>query len=173
MNSDTRSPEVRRTVYYSPRRAARRRKLRRRRILVFTAAAALCLWACTSLAGLIVSGLHAAEKLPAAAAPESIADKPAPVEDNTLRIAVDAGHGGSDIGAQGVVNESEMTEATARALIELLEEDERSHGGALPGLGCALHPHRAGSGGCPSGGGSAAFDSRQQLGGQRSGRARV
>lgn len=125
MNSGTRSPEVRRTVYYSPRRAARRRKLRRRRILVLTAAAALCLWACTSLAGLIVSGLHAAEKLPAAAAPESIADKPAPVEDNTLRIAVDAGHGGSDIGAEGVVKESEMTEATARALIELLEGDER------------------------------------------------
>ena len=125
MHSDTRPPEIRRTVYYSPRRAARQRRQRRRRILMLTGAAALCLCACASLAGLIVSGLRNVEKLPAAAAPESMADKPAAVEDNTLRIAVDAGHGGSDIGAQGVVNESEMTEATARALIELLEEDER------------------------------------------------
>ena len=125
MHSDTRPPEIRRTVYYSPRRAARQRRQRRRRILMLTGAAALCLCACASLAGLIVSGLRNVEKLPAAAAPESMADKPAAVEDNTLRIAVDAGHGGSDIGAIGVVKESEMTEATARALIELLEADER------------------------------------------------
>lgn len=125
MNHTPQQPEARRTVYYSPRRAARRRTLRRRRILVLTGAAALCLWACTSLAGLIVSGMHAASDLPAAAAPESMVDKPAPVDDNVLRIAVDAGHGGSDIGAAGVVKESEMTEATARALIELLEADER------------------------------------------------
>ena len=125
MHSDTRPPEIRRTVYYSPRRAARQRRQRRRRILMLTGAAALCLCACASLAGLIVSGLRNVEKLPAAAAPESMADKPAAVEDNTLRIAVDAGHGGSDIGAIGVVKEAEMTEATARALIELREADER------------------------------------------------
>ena len=125
MHSDTRPPEIRRTVYYSPRRAARQRRQRRRRILMLTGAAALCLCACASLAGLIVSGLRNVEKLPAAAAPESMADKPAAVEGNTLLIAVDAGHGGSDIGAIGVVKEAEMTEATARALIELLEADER------------------------------------------------
>lgn len=124
MNHTSQPPEIRRTVYYSPRRAARQRALRRR-ILVLVGAAALCLWACTALAGLIVSGLHAAEKLPVAAAPESIPDEPAAADDGVLRIAVDAGHGGSDIGAEGVVKESEMTEATARALIDLLEADER------------------------------------------------
>ena len=116
-----------RTVYYSPRRAARRRASRRRRILLLAGAAALCLWACTFLAGLIASGLHAGGDLPAAALPASSeADKlPAAEEDDRLRIAVDAGHGGSDIGAKGVVEEAEMTEATARALIGLLEADDR------------------------------------------------
>lgn len=39
------------------------------------------------------------------------------------RIAVDAGHGGADPGARGVVTESEMTAATAQALYALLEAD--------------------------------------------------
>lgn len=39
------------------------------------------------------------------------------------RIAVDAGHGGSDPGARGVVQESEMTAATAEALWAWLEQD--------------------------------------------------
>lgn len=116
-----------RTVYYSPRRAARRRAIRRRRILVLTGAAALCLWACTSLAGMIVSGIHTAETLPADALPlgGKVDEPPASAGDDRLRIAVDAGHGGTDTGAEGVVTEAEMTEATARALIELLEADDR------------------------------------------------
>ncbi len=40
-------------------------------------------------------------------------------------VAVDAGHGGIDHGAEGVVIESEMTARTAEALFALLEEDER------------------------------------------------
>lgn len=39
------------------------------------------------------------------------------------RIAVDAGHGGSDPGARGVVEEKEMTAATAEALLTWLEQD--------------------------------------------------
>ena len=39
------------------------------------------------------------------------------------RVAVDAGHGGSDPGAQGVVTESKMTAQTAQALFAWLEED--------------------------------------------------
>lgn len=110
-------------VYYSPRRAARRQAMRRRYILVLAGAAVLCLWACFGLAGLIAAGLHREPDVPAVV-PVQTVDEPAP-EDNTLRIAVDAGHGGSDIGAEGVVKEAEMTEATARALIELLEADDR------------------------------------------------
>ena len=39
------------------------------------------------------------------------------------RVAIDAGHGGDDPGAQGVVQESQMTAATAAALTALLEKD--------------------------------------------------
>lgn len=39
------------------------------------------------------------------------------------RIAVDAGHGGSDPGARGVVEEKEMTAATAQALCDWLDAD--------------------------------------------------
>lgn len=40
------------------------------------------------------------------------------------RIGLDAGHGGSDPGAQGLVSELDMTEQTVRALQTLLENDD-------------------------------------------------
>ncbi|WP_458408007.1 N-acetylmuramoyl-L-alanine amidase family protein [Anaerotignum sp.] len=40
-------------------------------------------------------------------------------------IALDAGHGGVDIGAEGIINEVELTERTTAELEALLEEDGR------------------------------------------------
>lgn len=45
------------------------------------------------------------------------------VGDPPYRVAVDAGHGGTDPGASGVVRESDMTAATAAELTALLEAD--------------------------------------------------
>ncbi len=45
------------------------------------------------------------------------------VGDPPYRVAVDAGHGGSDPGAQGIVNEAQMNAQTAEALVGWLEAD--------------------------------------------------
>ena len=45
------------------------------------------------------------------------------VGDPPYRVAIDAGHGGSDPGARGVVEEKQITAATAAALLQWLEED--------------------------------------------------
>lgn len=45
------------------------------------------------------------------------------VGDPPYRVAVDAGHGGSDPGARGVVEEKQVTAATAAALLQWLEQD--------------------------------------------------
>lgn len=45
------------------------------------------------------------------------------VGDPPYKVAVDAGHGGADPGATGVIVEREMTAATAEALIRWLESD--------------------------------------------------
>ena len=45
------------------------------------------------------------------------------VGDPPYRVAVDAGHGGTDPGARGVVEEKDMTAATASALVEWLDRD--------------------------------------------------
>lgn len=40
-------------------------------------------------------------------------------------VAIDAGHGGADVGAVGIINEVELTESTAELLVERLKEDGR------------------------------------------------
>ena len=45
------------------------------------------------------------------------------VGDPPYRVATDAGHGGNDPGARGVVEEKEMTAQTSEALLALLEAD--------------------------------------------------
>ena len=45
------------------------------------------------------------------------------VGDPPYRVAIDAGHGGSDPGARGVVDEKQVTAATAAALLQWLEQD--------------------------------------------------
>lgn len=45
------------------------------------------------------------------------------VGDPPYRVAIDAGHGGSDPGARGVVEEKQVTAATAAALLQWLKED--------------------------------------------------
>ena len=45
------------------------------------------------------------------------------VGDPPYRVAIDAGHGGSDPGARGVAEEKQVTAATATALLHWLEQD--------------------------------------------------
>ena len=61
---------------------------------------------------------------PAEPAVSAAADDFRPVVgDPPYRVAIDAGHGGSDPGARGVVEEKQVTAATAAALLQWLEED--------------------------------------------------
>lgn len=45
------------------------------------------------------------------------------VGDPPYRVAIDAGHGGADPGARGVIDEKELTTATAKALWDWLQQD--------------------------------------------------
>ena len=61
---------------------------------------------------------------PAAPAVSAAEDDFRPVVgDPPYRVAIDAGHGGNDPGARGVVEEKQVTAATAAALLQWLEED--------------------------------------------------
>lgn len=84
----------------------------------FLTLAAACLALCLGLG--LLAGLLGGRGEPAPPAEEDFRPQ---VGDPPYTIAVDAGHGGNDPGAIGLVEERQMTAATARALTELLEAD--------------------------------------------------
>lgn len=104
------------------RAAARRRKRRRQRLMLLAGAA---------LAAVLFFVVRA--MIPAAEEPQLPEDDntdayvPAvaiPHEGPPYVVAIDAGHGGTDVGAQGVVDESAMTETTIGYLESWLLQDE-------------------------------------------------
>ena len=68
---------------------------------------------------------HAALTLQTVQPAESIAGEEfrPQVGDPPYRVVIDAGHGGTDPGARGVIEEKDMTAATASELIRLLQQD--------------------------------------------------
>ena len=68
---------------------------------------------------------HAALTLQTAQPAESIAGEEfrPQVGDPPYRVVIDAGHGGADPSARGVIEEKDMTAATASELIRLLQQD--------------------------------------------------
>ncbi len=57
--------------------------------------------------------------------PEETLSEPEPTEDTRIIVALDAGHGGGDVGAMGIIDEYIMTHAIVDELYELFELDER------------------------------------------------
>lgn len=74
---------------------------------------------------------HAALTLQTAQPAESIAGEEfrPQVGDPPYRVVIDAGHGGADPGARGVIEEKDMTAATASELIRLLQQPDQFRGG--------------------------------------------
>ena len=102
------------------KRKTHRRKAKRRilhGLLLVFAALMLCF-------GLFLWKAALELNAPAEPAVSSAEDDFRPVVgDPPYRVAIDAGHGGNDPGARGVVEEKQVTAATAAALLQWLEED--------------------------------------------------
>lgn len=85
---------------------------------------------CIGAAGVAALGIGIAAALLTRNAEGVPADNPSDAEsepdaDPGIIVAVDPGHGGTDLGAEGYCTESEITAWTAEALFDLLEADER------------------------------------------------
>lgn len=102
--------------------AVYRKKKRNRSAFSFRHALVLCFCVIAVCFGLYLwhEALTIGQRNPSA---ESEDDFRPTIGEPPYRIAVDAGHGGSDPGARGVVEEKEMTAATAEALLAWLEQD--------------------------------------------------
>ncbi len=106
------------------RAAARRRQKRRRRLVILGLA-------CLTLAIVLLAVLRqtsaaqpAGTEGGAAGQSAALPTAAAPHEGPPYTIAIDAGHGGTDIGAEGVINEIQLTEATIGYLEGWLTQDE-------------------------------------------------
>ena len=110
----------RRSVNKHSKRKTRRRKTQHRLLrglLLLFAVLMLCF-------GLLLWKAALELNAPAEPAVSAAEDDFRPVVgDPPYRVAIDAGHGGSDPGARGVVEEKQVTAATAAALLQWLEED--------------------------------------------------
>lgn len=104
---------------YRQNRKTRRRFSRRFKLLCGGAAAALALAAGVGLA------IYTASRPPSVPSAASVPPEAADAEEEGIVVAIDPGHGGSDQGASGLVDESEITAWTAQALYALLEADGR------------------------------------------------
>lgn len=103
------------------RPAPRRRKRRKRAPWL-----GVCLALCLLLAGVLWAAARAKPPAPQLEAPEPDAVPAAiiPAGGPPYTVAIDAGHGGVDVGAQGLVEESWMTETTVGFLEDWLTRDE-------------------------------------------------
>lgn len=108
----------------STRAAARRRQKRRRRLVTLGLS-------CLTLAVVLLAVLRQTLAAQPSGADDGAAGQsgalPAaavPHEGPPYTIAIDAGHGGTDIGAEGVINEIKLTETTIGYLENWLAQDE-------------------------------------------------
>ena len=103
------------------KRKSRRRKRHSSSMLRNILVLALCAAACWVGALLWQAGLALRTQQPT----ETVSDEEfrPQVGAPPYRVAVDAGHGGADPGARGVLEEKDMTAATAAELLRLLEQD--------------------------------------------------
>ena len=95
----------------------KRYRLKRPAVVVSGVICAVC---AVAFAGKAVSGVAEQKKQAQAAYYEAYYEEEA---DDRPLVCIDAGHGGSDPGARGVVEEKEMTAQTSEALLALLEAD--------------------------------------------------